>query len=74
MGAGGYAPDPIGYPICTLGPHSCLQKYMAHGCTTRGDVKGKALVWVFCNPGDPSRVTVRDTVLEIVMPKVAEFC
>ena len=26
VGAGGYAPDTIGYPICTKDPYSCLDK------------------------------------------------
>ena len=30
-GAGGYAPDPIGYPICTVGPGNCLDKMVVNG-------------------------------------------
>ena len=45
VGNGGYAPDAVGYPICTLGAHSCLwYKLMDCGVTTRQEVITDALL------------------------------
>jgi hypothetical protein len=35
MGAGGYAPDPLGYPICTEPPHACLDHWLKNGVDSK---------------------------------------
>ena len=45
-GYGGYAPDGLGYPICTEGKANCLDKLL-EGLSTRAMVKRSALKMVF---------------------------
>ena len=37
-GKGGYSPDWIGYPVCTVGAANCLDKAI-HGLSTRQEVQ-----------------------------------
>jgi hypothetical protein len=48
VGAGGYAMDGINYPICTDGPHSCLDA--ACGGQDLTAFRAGQLTGIFCRP------------------------
>ena len=81
-GNGGYAPDPIGYPICTEGRYSCLwTKYVDQGFD-RTHCRAAQLRVIFCcllspgkatPPAHPFTPSVTAAGLLAALPVVAAF-
>ena len=70
IGAGGYAPDGIGYPICTNGPFSCLWfSHNARQVENMRDFRELQLRTIFFS----ERGSPRTRVLLIIMEQLAAF-
>ena len=62
-GYGGYAPDGLGYPICTEGTANCLDKLL-QGQGTRALVKRAALKMVLVIRHFPEEAGYQTTVIQ----------
>ena len=72
-GYGGYAPDGVGYPICTEGTANCLDKLL-QGQHTRALVKRSALKMVLVIRQEGYQTTARAThILNMLSHHIAEF-
>ena len=73
VGAGGYAPDWVGYPICTEGPHSCLWWVdEARGWNlTRFRIAQLQTIWCIRDASGP--LAGLPPILQATFPLVAEF-
>ena len=69
VGHGGYAPDPLFYPICTDGPHNCLDRFCAASVSGATDMRTKQLKVIFHGRSEPQL----QQIVHELMPRIAIF-
>ena len=75
QGGGGYAPDDIGYPVCSSGPSSCLWGAYSLRGLDRAGFRLRQLESILCiRPAAPAPpIPSSPAALAIALPWVADF-